>query len=341
MYSTLFLVGVLLTLLGLGVLLHAVALKVGLQLQHAENLTFRRIAFASIMMQLAGLVANLLTRLDPPIAVIAAVLLAAVVLQCRIVVRTFQTTGSKAFLAWLGTLVPGIPLLLLTVFVVKPHLAHVYQISSNSMAPTIVGRHLVGTCPKCGATTFRSPPSPDIFTSPSRSQEALCICENYHESPHSEVHPEAEQKVYPGDRIVAVPFLKPQRWDLVVFRVPDDPSVSYVKRLVGLPGETIRISDGAIWVNGEKQTSPAALAALKYHTQMEGWYGVVWGSEESPAVLKEKEYFVLGDFQSRARDSRIWEFATDEHSPYAVPEANLKGVVTHILWPPDRMRILR
>ena len=63
---------------------------------------------------------------------------------------------------------------------------------------------------------------------------------------------------FKGDRILVMmfpydlPFLPgsrpPERWDVVVFRYPEEPEVSYIKRLVGLPGETIRISHGDIYV---------------------------------------------------------------------------------------------
>jgi hypothetical protein len=59
------------------------------------------------------------------------------------------------------------------------------------------------------------------------------------------------------------------------------------------------------------------------------------------ARLGEDEYFVLGDFSAMSKDSRLWGEGAPGHHPFAVPESHLRGVVTHIYWPPDRWRILR
>ena len=57
---------------------------------------------------------------------------------------------------------------------------------------------------------------------------------------------------YDGDRILVAKFpyefANPKRWDIIVFKYPDDATMNYIKRLVGLPGETIRIHDGDLWI---------------------------------------------------------------------------------------------
>jgi hypothetical protein len=59
----------------------------------------------------------------------------------------------------------------------------------------------------------------------------------------------------------------PRRWDIVVFRIPEEPSVVYVFRLVGLPGESVSIREGLVWINGQKQAVPPALAGLEYASE--------------------------------------------------------------------------
>jgi signal peptidase I len=153
---------------------------------------------------------------------------------------------------------------------------------------------------------------------------------------------------YTGDRILVAKFLHPQRWDVVAFRGPEDPKINYCKRLVGLPGETVTIHDGAVWIDGKKLTPPDSCQGIEYLDRMEGWPEELWGNPEDfwgnaakPAKLGPDEYFVLGDFSANAKDSRLWQKGAPGHPPYAVPESYIIGVVTHIYWPPSRWQVLR
>lgn len=94
-------------------------------------------------------------------------------------------------------------------------------------------------------------------------------------------------------------------------------------------------------VDGKKQTPPPSCQGIEYLDHLEGWPEDLWGSEAKPAKLGPDEYFVLGDFSAKAKDSRLWEKGTPGHPPYAVPVSHIIGVVTHIYWPPDRCRVLR
>ena len=147
--------------------------------------------------------------------------------------------------------------------------------------------------------------------------------------------------VFAADRFLVAKFLRPRRWDLTVFRFPENPEQTYVMRLVGLPGETITIKDGQISANGKLLTLPDSLRGIEYQAEMTHWYGPVWGSEASPAQLGADEYFVLGDFSVQSRDSRFWEMGAPGHSPFAVPDSHLRGVVTHTYWPLSRWRAFR
>ncbi len=148
-------------------------------------------------------------------------------------------------------------------------------------------------------------------------------------------------EVFSGDRILAVKFLKPRRWDIVVFRSPENPSIFYVKRIVGLPGEEIIIKDGQIMANNEILKPPDAIRGIKYISQFQWMTTAVWGSPDRPAKLADDEYFVLGDFTMESEDSRFWQHGAPGHNPFAVPESYLAGVVTHIYWPPNRWRTFR
>ena len=144
-----------------------------------------------------------------------------------------------------------------------------------------------------------------------------------------------------GDRITACKLLAPRRCDLIVFRYPADPSVSYVKRLVGFPGEHVEIRDGAVWINGEKLEPPESIRGIPYSPTIEANGQVFTGPGSSPVTLGPDEYFMLGDFVAQSSDSRFWETGAKGHPPYAVPAGNIVGVVIHIYWPISRWTSFR
>jgi signal peptidase I len=223
-------------------------------------------------------------------------------------------------------------LIILTVFVVKPFMFEAYVVPTNSMAPTILGRHWEGRCPRCGGPAYATPERGPI------DRPVQMICGKDRRSCEVANPPRVEHS---GDRFLANKLIAPRRWDVIVFRNPADPKISYCKRLVGLPGETVTIKEGAVWIDGKRQTPPDFCKGIEYLDHFEGWSVTVWGSEAHPAKLGADECFVLGDFSARAKDSRLWEQGAPGHPPYAVPASYIVGVVTHIYRPPSRWRTLR
>lgn len=100
------------------------------------------------------------------------------------------------------------------------------------------------------------------------------------------------------DRIIASRlsyiFAQPQRGDIVVFKFPDNEKQLFVKRLIGLPGETVEIVDGDVYINGVITPQCNAYVPEKPH----GSYG--------PYVVPQDCYFMLGDNRNYSLDSRFW-----------------------------------
>jgi signal peptidase I len=261
-------------------------------------------------------------------AAIAELVLAALA-GCAVVQWILHTSVRKAILAWLPTLLATAAGWVLGFAIVRPFLFEAFAVPTNAMAPTIVGRHLKGTCPSCGGVAYVSA-RPDSAA----LEQDLGICGTCMRA--LEI-PVAGEQAFPGDRLVAAKFLRPRRWDLIVYRSPEEPSVQYVSRLVGLPGDEVAIRDGAVWIDGTVAQKPPEISALVYVAHPAAAEKTVWG----PVKLGRDEYVVLSDFSRRAKDSRFWETGAPGHPPYAVPQSYVSGVVTHIYWPPSRWRIFR
>lgn len=111
-----------------------------------------------------------------------------------------------------------------------------------------------------------------------------------------------------------------ERGDIVVFRYPRDPSKSYIKRVIGVPGDRIRIDAGQLFVNNEaveEDYVPAAYADERSYSEI---------------VVPPRSYFVLGDHRSMSNDSR-------DFGP--VREGYIFGKAVFGYWPMDKLGRLR
>jgi signal peptidase I len=129
----------------------------------------------------------------------------------------------------------------------------------------------------------------------------------------------------PLDNKVLIPIGQPQRGDVVVFIFPQDPSKDYIKRVIGLPGDTIQITNKKVLVNGKLYETPQAhyedtLIIPAPRSPVESAR-----DNFGPVVVPPQSYFVMGDNRDRSYDSRFWGF---------VPMDNLKGkaMVIYFSW---------
>ncbi len=111
-----------------------------------------------------------------------------------------------------------------------------------------------------------------------------------------------------------------ERGDLVVFWFPLDKTKSYIKRVVGLPGDSVEISDGTVIVNG--------------HTLSEPYVPEEYRDRQSlpPHKVPRDSYFVLGDHRSSSNDSRVWG---------TVDRSYIYGKAVFVYWPLDKMGRLK
>lgn len=110
-------------------------------------------------------------------------------------------------------------------------------------------------------------------------------------------------------------FRAPERGEVIVFKYPQDPSQRFIKRIVGLPGETVEIKDGKVMIYKEGQ--PQILNESNYLSDL-------YTGGDLQITLGEDEYFVLGDNRSFSFDSRRFG---------VLPGENIIGRVIFRAWP--------
>jgi signal peptidase I len=114
-------------------------------------------------------------------------------------------------------------------------------------------------------------------------------------------------------------FQPVQRGDIIVFFYPLDRQRSFIKRVIGLPGETVQIRNGVVYVNGKglsEKRVPRIFESL----------------DDTPAVLvTPNHYYVLGDHRNSSNDSRSWGL---------VPRENIYGKAVLCYWPPDKFGLV-
>jgi len=124
-------------------------------------------------------------------------------------------------------------------------------------------------------------------------------------------------------------FKKPVlRGDIIIFPFPRDPSVDYIKRAVGLPGETLEIRKDQVFINGEQLDEPYAYyEPNERRTRLaQGLMSSTPVSRFGPIKIPEGKIFAMGDNRYNSADSRYWGF---------VPEQNLVGKAFFIYWSHD------
>lgn len=129
---------------------------------------------------------------------------------------------------------------------------------------------------------------------------------------------EDQERIFVNKFVYAVDDI--QAGDVVVFRFPLDPTKSYIKRVLGLPGDKVEIVDGQVFVNGEaieETYVPREYQDLSSHSLLK---------------VPRDQFYVLGDHRNTSNDSRTWG---------TVPREFITGKAVFAYWPLDRFGVLR
>ncbi len=159
--------------------------------------------------------------------------------------------------------------------------------------------------------------------------------------------------------VVAYRFARPRLGELVVFTPPRPSAQPFIKRVIGVPGDTIRIADGVLYRDGAPVHEPYINEPTAYDLSIAHYDIYVNGNALDPAIadIPPKRmwqapnrvpagfYLVLGDNRNYSDDSHLWGFAQFDGSFVAGPlarraQARFIGRAIMVIWPPAELRIL-
>ena len=136
-----------------------------------------------------------------------------------------------------------------------------------------------------------------------------------------------ENTLQDGDNLITdkltYRFMEPKRFDIVVFPFKDNKNQLLIKRIIGLPGETVQIMNGKVYINGYELNENYGNAIIESA-----------GLAENPIVLGEDEYFVLGDNRNNSQDSRF-------ESVGNIHRSDLIGRAWIRIWPLNEISLLK
>jgi signal peptidase I len=116
-------------------------------------------------------------------------------------------------------------------------------------------------------------------------------------------------------------FKEPERNSVIVFKYPNDPKKSFIKRIVGLPNETIEVKDGKTTIYNSE---------FPQGFQVDQSYVIYSSPTSAKKTLSEEEYFVMGDNRAESFDSRAWGI---------LPKQNILGEPLFRLWPINKIKV--
>jgi len=139
--------------------------------------------------------------------------------------------------------------------------------------------------------------------------------------PTSSMWPDIPNPCYILVDHVVTELHSPYRGEVVLFHFPDDPRETYVKRIIGMPGDTVSIHNGHVYINSQVLAEPYL-------------HGLVTENNYGPYLVPAGHYFMLGDNRNVSKDSRFWVHKY-------VAESAITGRADRVVWPLSKWKSIQ
>jgi signal peptidase I len=120
-----------------------------------------------------------------------------------------------------------------------------------------------------------------------------------------------------------LPVRAPRRGDIIVFKYPDEPERDFIKRVIGLPGETVELRNKKVYINGQPIDEPYVHFLSPPSSDYQEVTSFDVRERYGPVSVPQDQYFVMGDNRDNSQDSRYWGF---------LPRGYIKGRAALIYW---------
>ncbi|NQU74944.1 MAG: signal peptidase I [Planctomycetes bacterium] len=211
-----------------------------------------------------------------------------------------QNWMNRNELANLRDTIESVWVAIILAFVLRAFVVEAFDIPTGSMAPRLMGQHLLLDCPEC-KTEFPFGIQFDNSVTSTHITGPVARCPNCgQEIRYQQAQPKG------GDRVLVIKYLykfhQPQRWDVVVFKDPQGNKQNYIKRLAGLPGEVIRIIHGDVFVYENKDLNGNGI--------LDEWDATVGRDENGQPQLDEIENWRVAR-KPHATQKAMWQLVFD------------------------------
>lgn len=140
------------------------------------------------------------------------------------------------------------------------------------------------------------------------------------------MYPNFQDKSYVLTSIISLHFNNPKLGDVIVFKAPPDPEKSYIKRVIGIPGDTVILKDGDVYLNGK------LLDESRYLKPTVKTYGGAFLRDNGTITVPQDNYFTMGDNRNASSDSREWGLVSKD---------KIEGYSFFVYWPINDIKLIK